>query len=190
MRRTPWLGEKRLACQEGFCSKKLGGKTNAYISINALLPCAVPILRSTYLQLGRLPQVEIPNGAVQTVCGNFRCFQKILRDSLNTAKVNFQPDTQNSYLFTYNTFIKILYMFRALPCSSSGGLRRNCIYAACGIVTLCRWLYCTPVKKELFFLNRCTGQSHRLIKFFLNRCKRQSPADSEDTRGCIYTNTT
>ena len=42
--------------------------------------------------------------------------------------VDFQLDAQNSYLFTYNTFIKILYMFRALPCSSSGGLRRNCIY--------------------------------------------------------------
>jgi len=27
-------------------------------------------------------------------------------------------------------------MFRALPCSSSGGLRRNCIYAASGTVTL------------------------------------------------------
>jgi len=26
-------------------------------------------------------------------------------------------------------------MFRALPCSSSGGLRPNCIYAASGIVT-------------------------------------------------------
>ena len=49
-----------------------------------------------------------------------------------------QLDAQNSYLFTYNTFIKILYMFRALPYSSSGGLRRNCIYAASGIVTLCR----------------------------------------------------
>jgi hypothetical protein len=45
----------------------------------------------------------------------------------------------NSYLFIYNTFIKILYMFRALPCSSSG-LHRNCIYAASGIVTVCRWL--------------------------------------------------
>ena len=52
--------------------------------------------------------------------------------------VDLQLDAQNSYLFTYNTFIKILYMFRALPCSSSGGLRRNCIYAASGIVTLCR----------------------------------------------------
>jgi len=52
--------------------------------------------------------------------------------------VDFQLDAQNSYLFLYNTFIKILYMFRALPCSSSGGLRRNCIYAASGIVTPCK----------------------------------------------------
>jgi hypothetical protein len=52
--------------------------------------------------------------------------------------VDVQLDAKNSYLFTYNTFIKFLYMFRALPCSSTGGLRRNCIYAASGIVTLCR----------------------------------------------------
>ena len=83
--------------------------------------------------------------------------------------VDFQLDAQNSYLFTYNTFIKLLYMFRALPCSSSEGLCRNCIYAASGIVTLCRWLSCALVKKEL---NRCTGQP---------------PAESDDTRGCIYT---
>jgi len=51
--------------------------------------------------------------------------------------VDFQLDAQNSYLFTYNTCIKILYMFRALPCSSSGGLRHNCVCAASGIVTLC-----------------------------------------------------
>jgi len=63
--------------------------------------------------------------------------------------INLQLDAQNSYLFTYNTFIKILYMFRALPCSSSGGLRRNCTYAASGIVTFRRWLSCAPVKKEL-----------------------------------------
>ena len=37
--------------------------------------------------------------------------------------VDLQLDAQNSYLFTYNTFIKVLYMFRALPCSSLGGLR-------------------------------------------------------------------
>jgi len=52
--------------------------------------------------------------------------------------VNFQLNAQNSYLFIYNTIIKILYMFQKLPFSSSGGLRRNCIYAASGIVTLCR----------------------------------------------------
>jgi hypothetical protein len=39
-----------------------------------------------------------------------------------------QLDAQNSCLFTYNTVIKIRYMFRALPCSSSGGLRRKGIY--------------------------------------------------------------
>jgi len=52
--------------------------------------------------------------------------------------VDLQLDAQNSHIFTYNTFIKIPYMFRALPRSSSGGLRRNCIYAASGIATLCR----------------------------------------------------
>jgi len=31
---------------------------------------------------------------------------------------DFQLDAQNLYLFIYNTFIKILYMFRASPCSS------------------------------------------------------------------------
>jgi hypothetical protein len=48
--------------------------------------------------------------------------------------VDFQLETQNSYLFMYknNTFIKILYMFQALPCSSSGGLRRNCIQGVPG----------------------------------------------------------
>jgi len=33
-------------------------------------------------------------------------------------------------------------MFQALTCSSSGGLRCNCIYAVSGIVTVCRWLPC------------------------------------------------
>jgi hypothetical protein len=55
--------------------------------------------------------------------------------------VDFQLDAQNSCLFTYNTFVKILYMFRALPCSSSGGLRRDCIYAASGTVTISEAAY-------------------------------------------------
>ena len=50
--------------------------------------------------------------------------------------VDLQLDAENSYLFTYNTFIKILYTFPAWLCPSSGGLRRNCIYTASGIVTL------------------------------------------------------
>ena len=70
----------------------------------------------------------------------------------NITLVDFQLDAQNSNLFTYNTFIKILYMFRVLPCSSSGGLRRNCIYI---------W--------SLWY-----------------RHSLQSPAESDDTRGCIY----
>jgi len=73
---------------------------------------------------------------------------------------DLQLDAQNSYLFTYNTFIKLLYMFRALPCSSSGGLRRNCICAASGIVTLCRWLSCAPVKKELLSFLTSAEDSH------------------------------
>ena len=37
--------------------------------------------------------------------------------------VNFQLDAQNFlFIYIYNTFIKILYMFRAVRCSSSGGL--------------------------------------------------------------------
>ena len=60
------------------------------------------------------------------------------RNKLKPTLINLQIDAQNSYLFTYNTFIKILYIFRASSCSSSGGLRSNCIYADSGIVTLCR----------------------------------------------------
>jgi hypothetical protein len=56
----------------------------------------------------------------------------------STTLVDVQIDAKNSYLFTYNTFIELLYMFRALPCSSLEGPRRNCTYAACGIITLCR----------------------------------------------------
>ena len=67
-----------------------------------------------------------------------KIIQMKLKTRTHVTLVDLQLDAQNSYLFTYNTFIKILCMFRALPCSSSGGLRRSCIYAASGIVTLCR----------------------------------------------------
>jgi hypothetical protein len=105
--------------------------------------------------------------------------------------VDFQLDAQNPYLFTYNTFIKILYMFRALRCSSSRGLRRNCIYAASGIVTVCRWLSCAPVKKEMqFFLNRCTGQSPADMHTQTGSNSSTIAADSSNgvtnTRCCRY----
>jgi hypothetical protein len=58
--------------------------------------------------------------------------------SVTITLVDLQFEAQNSYLITYNTFIKILNMFRALPYSSSGGLRRNCIYVASSIVTVSR----------------------------------------------------
>jgi hypothetical protein len=64
-------------------------------------------------------------------------YEEILKGQ-KRALVDLQLDAQNSYLFAHNTLIKILYVFRALPCSSSGGLRRNCVYAASGIVTLFR----------------------------------------------------
>ena len=56
------------------------------------------------------------------------CLDDWLTVQRSITLVNFQLHAQNSYLFIYNTFIKILYMFRALPCSSSGGLRRNCLF--------------------------------------------------------------
>ena len=62
--------------------------------------------------------------------------------------VDFQLDAQISYLFTYNTFIKILCMFRRLPCSSSGGLRRNCIY-----IYICSLWYCHTLQVTVL----CTG---------------------------------
>jgi len=96
--------------------------------------------------------------------------------------VNLQLDTQNSYIFTYNTFIKILYMFRALPCLSSEGLRRNCTY----IYII--YIYMQPLISS-FFAGDCPV--YRLGRnFFLNRCTGQSHAQSDDTRGCIYTITT
>jgi hypothetical protein len=76
----------------------------------------------------------------------------------------------------YNTFIKILYVFRALPSSSSEGE----VY-----VTI---VYMQPL---VSLLSAGDCPVHRLRKnFFLNRCTGQSPADSDDTTGCIYTITT
>ena len=53
----------------------------------------------------------------------------------------------------YNTFISILYMFRANTCSSSGG---QFINTASGIVTLCKWPSGMHVEQEL--LDLLTGR--------------------------------
>jgi hypothetical protein len=64
----------------------------------------------------------------------------------------------NSCLFTYNTFIKIPYIFRPLPCLSSGGLRLNCIYAASSIVTLHIYNYNVGLlKMSRVMLETCRG---------------------------------
>jgi hypothetical protein len=52
-------------------------------------------------------------------------------------------------------------MFRALLCSSSGGLRSNCIYAASGIVTFCRRLSFAPVKSS-FLTGAQDSHLHRV----------------------------
>ena len=75
-------------------------------------------------------------------------------------------------------------MFRALPCSSSG-VYVVIVYMQPLVSSLSagdcpvHWLRKTQ-NSYLFTYNT-------FIKFFLNRCTRQSPADSDDTRGCIYT---
>jgi len=81
-------------------------------------------------------------------------------------------DAQNSCLFTYNTFIKLLYMFWALPGSSSGGLRHNCIYAVSGIVTVCRWLSCAKAQDSL--LQRVTIPETAYIQL-----RRRPPEDEQ-----------
>ena len=83
---------------------------------------------------------------------------------------DLQLDAQNSYLFTYNTFIEILYMFRALPCSSSRGLRRNCIY----------------MQPLVSSLSAGDCLVYRLRKNFLNRYTRQSPLKMvlKETESC------
>ena len=95
--------------------------------------------------------VRIASNTVRYTCK--RSLDDWLTVHRSITLVDLQLDAQNSYLFTYNTFIKILYMFRALRCSSSRGLRRNCIYMASGIVTVFRWLPCAPVKKEVIYLH-------------------------------------
>jgi len=62
------------------------------------------------------------------------------------------------YLFIYNTFIKILYMFRAVRFSSSGGL----IVYMQPLVSSVSVGDCPVHRLRKFFLNWYTGQSQDL----------------------------
>jgi hypothetical protein len=82
----------------------------------------VPRVRQTRKKEQRFqPRICSEKRSVQYITDK-HCVIKI-----NLILFDLQLGSQNSYLFIYNTLIKILYMFLALPCSSSGGLRRNCI---------------------------------------------------------------
>ena len=109
-----------------LCSVEWWMYLTEYPSVSVHHPWLKAIL-SHYNSLRNIPYFS------ELHCTIRRCVQSDLfvwvlsKNCLTLVDLRF--DAQNSYLFTYNTFIKILYMFRALPCSSSGGLRRNCIYA-------------------------------------------------------------
>ena len=62
------------------------------------------------------PSHTVPNLRTPTYCfvSLYLVFCTIRTKFLTVVLDNFQVDAQTSYLFTYNTFIKILYMFRAL----------------------------------------------------------------------------
>jgi hypothetical protein len=90
-----------------------------------------------------------------------------LRSSSNTRNktlVNFQLDEQHFlFIYIYNTFIKILYMFRAVRCLSSG---------------------CLIVSMQHLVSSLSVGDCP-VHRFFLNRFTGQSPTESGDTRCCI-----
>jgi hypothetical protein len=63
-----------------------------------------------------------PTQSSETSAFNTQTPGKYPEDNLSLLQHGESLKTRN----TYNIFIKILYMFRALPCSSSGDLRRKC----------------------------------------------------------------
>jgi hypothetical protein len=73
-----------------------------------------------------------------------------------------QLDAQTSCLFTYNTLIKIIYMFRAYPAH---------LQEVHDVI-----VYMQPLVSSL-----------SAVDCLVHRCTGQSPAESDDTRGCIYT---
>ena len=94
----------------------------------------------------------------------------VLLIRISVTLVDLQLDAQNSYLFTYNTLLKFSTCFEHYP-------------ARLQVVNVVI-VYMQPLVSSLS-AGDCLV--HRLRKkFFLNRRTRQSPAESDDTRGCIY----
>jgi len=88
------------------------------------------------------------------------CLHGMNRDSFNLRQ---WPTWCTNFL---NRFITIIYMFRAISCSSSGGQ-----------IVLMQYLVSS--------LSVSDHPVHRLRKFFLNLCTGRSLTESDDTRYCI-----
>jgi hypothetical protein len=83
---------------------------------------------------------------------------------------------KQTFIFIY----KIIHLFKSTTCFEHYPAH---LQEVCGII-----VYMQPLVSSL---SAGDCPVHRLRKnFFLNRCKRQSPAESDDTRDCIYTITT
>jgi hypothetical protein len=109
------------------------------------------------------------------------CFDDWLTVHRSITSVNFQLDAKNYlFIYIYNTFIKILYMFRAVRCLSSGGL----IVSMQHLISSLSVGDC-PVHR--LRKNWLRNNFYLFIYLFLNRCTGQSPTDSDDIRCCIYT---
>jgi len=119
----------------------------------------------------------------------------------STTLVDLQLDTQNSCLFTWVTWRAFHSDTRPQPWLISNLIHKILVYLH--IIHLLKSSTCfehyPSHLQEVYVIIVCmqplvsslfAGDClvHRLRKqFFLNRCTRQSPAESDDTRGCIYT---
>ena len=135
-----------------------------------------------------------------TVHTNIEPIFLIIKPTRCTTFFYHQLDAQTSCLFTYNTLIKILYVFRVYPAH----LQEVQVVI----------VYMQSLVSSLFagdcLVHRCTRQSlahlqevYVVIVYMQSlvsslsaddclvyRCTRQSPAESDDTRDCIQTITT
>ena len=104
-----------------------------------------------------------------------RLFYIFLAVHLGITLINDQLDAQR---LVYNTFISILYMFRATPCSSSGGQIIR-IKTASGIITLRKCRSSMQVEKELLELH--TGRT--LMESDHTRCCINTILPPDDEHG-------